>query len=233
MNNCGPASIAEVLSFWGINRTQGQVQDFTRADGNYGGMSPFGVPLYAQSLGMQSLLGVGATQGLVKALVSNGFPVIVSQWVSLDDHYGHYRPIEAYDDQRGIFISSDPYLGANHQISYDEFGKIWGNQHERFMVIYPPDHQALLNAVVASAGWDAKRAYQDDLVLQQYRLATGQDGPSGWGFRQGYNMTSLAWAQVQLGQYDAARDTLQQAAAQRTSPVLIDWIRAAIPAGAA
>src|SRR5260370_40734474 len=33
-NNCGPASVAEVLAYWGISRTQGEVQAVLRADGN-------------------------------------------------------------------------------------------------------------------------------------------------------------------------------------------------------
>src|SRR5581483_8315023 len=101
--------------------------------------------------GMNTLMGVGGSQQLVKSLVANGFPVNVSQWVSLTDHYGHYRPIEGYDDAKGVFIASDPYLGPNHQISYDEFGKIW-NTNNRFMVIFPTAKQPLLLAVLAANG---------------------------------------------------------------------------------
>lgn len=72
LNNCRPASVAEVLGYWGIDRSQGQVQAVLRADGNSRGMAPFGIPGYAKDLGMRALLGVEANQVLVKALVSNG-----------------------------------------------------------------------------------------------------------------------------------------------------------------
>jgi hypothetical protein len=94
-NNCGPASLAEVLAYWGISRTQGQIQAVLRVDGPTRGMTPYGVPGYARSLGMRALVGVDGTEALVKALISNGFPVIVSQQVSLTYRIGHYRPIEA------------------------------------------------------------------------------------------------------------------------------------------
>src|ERR671930_2157972 len=81
-NNCGPASLAEVLAYWGISRTQGQIQAVLRVDGPTRGMTPYGVLGYARSLGMQALMGVAGTEALVKALISNGFPVIVSQQVS-------------------------------------------------------------------------------------------------------------------------------------------------------
>src|SRR5262249_26589438 len=104
-NNCGPASVAEVLNLWGIQRTQGQVQAGLRADGNPYGMAPYAVPSYMDSLGMKALMGVGGDSQLVKALVNGGFSPIVSQWISLTNHYGHYRPIQSYDDNRGMFVS--------------------------------------------------------------------------------------------------------------------------------
>src|SRR5207237_3274421 len=51
-NNCGPASVAEVLAHWGITRTQYQVQLVLRADHSPSGMAPYGVPTYARSLGL-------------------------------------------------------------------------------------------------------------------------------------------------------------------------------------
>src|SRR5690348_6856186 len=50
LNNCGPASVAEVLDFWGIHKSQGEVQAVLRADGNPGGMAPFGMPAYLRAL---------------------------------------------------------------------------------------------------------------------------------------------------------------------------------------
>ncbi len=124
-NNCGPAAIAEVLAYWGISRTQSQVQAVLRVDGPSAGMTPYGVPTYARSVGLRALSGVGGTETLVKRLIAAGFPVIVHQVVSLSDLVGHWRPIEAYDDRQGIFTSSDPYLGPNHLIGYADFAQMW------------------------------------------------------------------------------------------------------------
>ncbi len=228
LNNCGPASVAEVLDYWGISRTQAQVQAVLRADGNSHGMAPFGVPAYTASLGMNTLMGVGGSQQLVKSLVANGFPVIVSQWVSLTDHYGHYRPIEGYDDAKGVFIASDPYLGPNHQISYDEFGKIW-NTNNRFMVIFPTAKQPLLLAVLAANGWDKKAAYQADLAkLQNFRQPLGSALGAYAGGRGGYSQLSLAWDQMELGNVDAANAALDAAIQQGAKQPTTDWIRQAI-----
>lgn len=225
LNNCGPSSVAEVLDYWGIHRTQGQVQTVLRADGNPFGMAPFGIPAYARSVGMSTLMGAGGSDALVKALVGGGFPVIVSQWVSLSDHYGHYRPIEAYDDSSGVFVSSDPYLGPNHAIGYDEFDKIWASNNNRFYVIYPPAKQAQLNAIVTSVGWDPTSAYMADVAVQQARLDAGQsNGPQGWGFRRGYSALMMAWDNLQLGDVPAAQRALTFALNAGASPLVTGWI---------
>jgi peptidase C39-like protein len=225
MSNCGPASVAEVLDFWGIHKSQGEVQAVLRADGNPNGMSPFGLPSYVRGLGMAALMGAGGNDALVKGLVSSGFPVIVSQWVSLSDHYGHYRPIEAYDDARGVFVSSDPYLGANHAIGYDEFDKIWASANNRFYVIYPPAMGPRLKAVITAQGWDPASAYMADIAVQQERLNSGQtNGPQGWAFRRGYAALTMAWDNLQLGDIPAAQRALNFARAEGASPIVTNWI---------
>ena len=232
-NNCGPASVAEVLRYWGVVRTQGQVQAVLRADGNPRGMVPYDVPAYARSLGLDALMGTRGDDGLVKALVANGFPVIVSQWVSTADHVGHYRPIEGFDDARGVFISADPYLGPNHQIGYEEFDQIWATNNGRFMVLYPPSKAPLLRSVLASAGWDRAAAYQADLAKLQRRLAQHQQPSDTYNrYWKGYSSLALAWDELQLAQFDSARASLNDAATQHANPVVVGWIAAEIAGGA-
>ena len=154
VNNCGPASVAEVLAFWGINRGQGDVQSVLRGDGNPYGMTPAGVPSYVASLGLDVVLGTGGTPDLVKELLRAGFPIIVNQTVSDTDLELHYRPIQGFDDGRGVFIASDPLIGPEYTISYTEFDHVWTYTGQRFMVIYPPNKVDALNAALAAGKWD-------------------------------------------------------------------------------
>ena len=223
-NNCGPASVAEVLGFWGIQRTQAQVQAVLRADNNPGGMGPYGVPAYARSLGLRALLGVEGTPALIKAFISNGLPVIANQWVSVSYHVRHYRPIQSYDDRTGVFVASDPYMGANYAISYRDFVQIWTVSNRRFMLLYPPARQPLVNAVLRSVGWNGSRAYRDDLLQQQARLRTSQSGQ-----RRGYGYLNLAWDELQLGRVAAARRALGQALRAGANPLDAGWIAHELP----
>ena len=227
-NNCGPTSVAEVLAYWGIERTQDQTKAVLRGDGNPYGMAPYDVPVYMRSLGMRGLVGVGGSERLVKALVGNGFPVIVSQYVSATDHVGHYRPIQSYDDAQGTFVSSDPYLGQGHTISYGEFNAIWQSTGRRFLVLYPPSKGPLLDAVLASVGWDMRASYTRDLARVQGQLLGRVADTTGYGSHRNYYL-SIAWDDLQIGRIDAARAAIKQALAAGANPITAGWITAQFP----
>ncbi|MBV8296533.1 MAG: C39 family peptidase [Acidimicrobiia bacterium] len=152
VNNCGPASVAEVLHFWGIDRTQNELQSILRPDDPYG-MTTVNLPGYVQSLGMKVMIGTSGSQPLMKALLANGFPLIANQMVSVTDGTFHYRAIDGYDDSKSAFISSDPLLGPDYPIPYDQFDTVWLATGRTFIVIYPPAQDALLQSVLASNSW--------------------------------------------------------------------------------
>lgn len=207
LNNCGPSSVAAVLAYWHIYRSEAQVATVLRADDSYWGMSPIDLPAYAQSLGMRALVGYAGTERLVKALIANGFPVIASQYVSSSDPIRHYRPIEAYNDRSGVFVSADPYLGAGHVITYGEFNAIWAESGYRFQVIYPPSLQLRLNAVLRSAGWNRTQAYAYAVRWEEQQMQTSAFQDTGsWIWYNGY--ADVAFDEAQLGQYRKAQAAL-------------------------
>ncbi len=152
VNNCGPASVAEVLHFWGIDRSQNELQSILRPDDPYG-MTTANLPGYIQSLGLKLMIGTSGSQPLMKALIANGFPLIANQMVSVTDGTFHYRAIDGYDDSKGAFISSDPLLGPDYPIPYDQFDTVWLATGRTFIVIYPPAQDAVLQSVLAANSW--------------------------------------------------------------------------------
>jgi len=63
-----------------------------------------------------------------------------------------------------------------------------------------------------------------DIAIQQARVNGGVGPPAGWSFRLGYSALTMAWDNLQLGDYAAAQRALDLAASQHTSPVLTGWI---------
>lgn len=202
LNNCGPASVAEVLDYWGVPRTQAQVAAVLRPDQPRYGMSLFGVPFYAQSVGMLATGGVGGSDRLIKAFVSNGVPVIVADLVSPIQRIRHFRPIDGYNDAGAYFTGSDPYLGPRHRISYASFDSLWAISGNRFVAIYPPAKRDLVNAILSSY-WNGPAAYQSWLAKVRQRTAKGRSQAWSWMER--------ADAQIHLGDLSGAQASLQQA----------------------
>lgn len=215
LNNCGPASIAEVLSYYGVQRSQAQVASVLRPDLPDYGMSLYGVPFYAESVGMKATGGIDGTAQLVKAFVANGLPVIVADMVSPTDHTRHFRPIDGYDDQAGYFIGSDPYLGPNHKISYADFDAIWTISTERWVVIYPPDKQPLVDSIVR-AYWSKSQAIQVGLQKAQERMAQQPRLPWTW--------LELADTQIDAGDLQGAAANIQKGS-QLGLPFEAHWLQ--------
>jgi predicted double-glycine peptidase len=231
-DNCGPASVAEVLAYWGIYKTQGQVQQVLRADGNPAGMVPYGIPQYARSLGLGHVIGTRGTDKLVKALVSQNIPVVVNQWVSSSYHVGHYRPIQGFDDEQSTFVSSDPFLGPGHTISYSEFDTIWQTNSQRFFLLYPMDKAQTVQTALDGVGWDMKAAYATDLAKLLHRKSTGDHANDGGSiYWAGHLNLALAWDYIVLGETGKAQQALDAATSQGANEVVLGWITNALEAG--
>ncbi len=223
-NNCGPATIAEVLAYWGIARTQGQVQSVLRVDGPVVGTTPYGVPAYARGLGLRTLMGVGGSPRLIKYLVQHRLPVIVHQTVGPSDNTGHWRPVEAYDDAAGVFVTNDTYLGAGYRLPYDVFARLWALRDNAFMVLYPPAYQAAVSASLSASGWRQVDAYQHDLALVKgYQVdVTPASAPASAA--TAYHYLAMAWDEAHLAHATEARTYLRQASLAGANPILVRWI---------
>jgi predicted double-glycine peptidase len=215
LNNCGPASIAEVLSFFGVQRTQAQVAAVLRPDLPAYGMSLYGVPFYAESVGMKATGEVAGSDQLIKAFVASGIPVIVSDQVSKTDATRHFRPIDGYDDQAGYFIGSDPYLGPNHQISYAEFDDIWRISANRWVAVYPPSMQDVVDMVMTRYGNHAQ-AVQAGLARAEQRAAQQPKLPWSW--------LELADMQIDAGNLQEAGPYIQKCS-QLGLPLEAHWLQ--------
>jgi hypothetical protein len=231
-NNCGPATLAEVLSYWGVGRTQSQVQAALRVDGPTAGMTAYGIPSYVRGVGLRALLGVGGTPLLVKELIASGLPVIVHQVVTLADPVGHWRPIEAYDDSRAYFVASDPYLGASHVIAYGDFSQMWALRGNMFVVLYPAAKAALLGRLLASVRWNKVAAYGHDLALIQSGGLDTRPAGTPASAAPAYLNLALAWDAAQMGRAAMARAYLRMAVAAGANPLQANWVGATIGSSA-
>ena len=151
LNNCGPASVVMALSTLGVDVDQETARLALRGPDWRRGMGPQSVgPWVGELYGLRSTWRNNGTNAVIKALISNGFAPMVTQW--MEDPWvsriAHWRAVAGYDDRTGAFYVNDPMRGRGVALTYEWFDKNWQQFSYRYMVIYRPEDEPLLRAIV-------------------------------------------------------------------------------------
>lgn len=215
-NNCGPATIAMNLSYFGSAIDQAQAGAVLRLSADDKNVSPYELVEYAQQQGYVSQRLVAGSTDLARTLIANGIPVLVETWHEdgPNDGMGHYRLLVGYDDasqtwtvfdsyDRTNLIAAEPYAGL--RFSYAEMDGLWKVFNRAFVLAYPPDRAARVDAILAAFGLSAETMQQAALAEAQAELAANPGDVYAW-FNQGSSLAALQ-------RYDEAAAAFDQASA--------------------
>lgn len=147
-NACGPASISEVLGYFGLKVAQADISRFTReSETSY--MSAQAIVTFAPLVGMEARLYANGTLDTVRSAIKNGLPIIALQsHITAEGRViPHWRVIVGYDDATQRTYLMDPLLGYV-TISYNDFNRVWADHRGQFAVMYPPKLSALIRKVI-------------------------------------------------------------------------------------
>lgn len=137
-NACGPASITQVLGYYGLNVRMEDVSRQTRPNEN-AYMTAHAIARFAPTVGMKAKLYTGGSLNVVRLAIQNGLPLIALQ--SYTNNAGrvipHWRVIVGYDDYYRQAYLMDPLLGYV-TMDYQDFSDVWARQQGQFAVMYPP-----------------------------------------------------------------------------------------------
>jgi hypothetical protein len=158
LNNCGPAAVVMALSTLGVDVSQETARLALRGTDVRRGMGPQGVgPWVKENWDLRSTWRNGGTVETIKTLVANGFAPMVTQWMQDPwvSRIAHWRTVRGYDDAKAVFYVNDSMLGNMVPLSYEWFGRNWQSFSYRYMVIYRPDDEKLLKAIMGPQVSDA------------------------------------------------------------------------------
>ncbi|MBN2388729.1 MAG: C39 family peptidase [Anaerolineales bacterium] len=191
-NYCGPANLTMALNFWGWSGNRDDVAAVIKPGRNEPGddfiergkydvnVMPYElVDFVNDETEFRALWRYGGTMELLRHLVANGYPVVVEKGHFDTDStgaytwMGHYQFVTGYDDADGTFLVQDTYHnGPNHLIAYEEFEQNWRAFNFLFYIVYPPEREVQLYALLGSWGdptWANRqaldRAIQDTQTL--------------------------------------------------------------------
>ncbi|MFN2520073.1 MAG: hypothetical protein ABR525_03395 [Candidatus Limnocylindria bacterium] len=181
LNNCGPASVVMALAAFDVAASQEVARLALRGPDLRRGMPSAGVdPWVREQFGLRSVVRTNGTNELMKRLLANGFTPIVTQWLEDPTRIAHDRLVRGYDDSMSAFLVNDPMKGAAVPLSYSWFATNWQAFNYSYFVIYRPEDEALLRAVIGD-DWNDRimraRTYERAKVE-----ARDQDSSAAWLF---------------------------------------------------
>ncbi len=205
-NNCGPATLAMNLSYYGWQGTQVDAAKFLKPDQEDKNVSPDQMVAYAQSVGYHALQRVNGTADLIKASLRAGVPVLVEKGFEPEADLGwmgHYELIVGFNDEKQEFIAMDSYMGPYQAVPYDQFEKYWRQFNRTYLVVYPDDKAEQVAQVLGDQLDDATMLAGALATAQQEAAAQPNDA-FAW-FNLGSTYAALQDWQNSATAYDRAR----------------------------
>ena len=213
-NNCGPATVAMAMSYFGSPIDQAQAGAVLRLSPDDKNVSPEELVAYAQNQGYVAALLVNGSTELARTLLSNGVPVLVETWHEdePDNGLGHYRLLAGYDDAQQNWIVYDSYdhtglIDGDHYLGlrmpYAKLDAWWKVFNRTYVLVYPPDLTPVVDAILAA--YHAEPATMWTAAAMQAQTELVADGNDAFAW---FNLGSSLAAQ---GRYDEAAAAFDQA----------------------
>lgn len=153
-NNCGPAALSMLLSYYGITISQDELGNELRPYQNPQGDNDdksVTVAELAEKSKDYSLIPYHRPNGnidLVKRFITYNMPILTRTLTKLEEDIGHYRVIKGYDDSNQQIIQDDSLQGKNLWYSYQNFESLWEKFNFEYLVLVPPDKKEIAEAIL-------------------------------------------------------------------------------------
>lgn len=146
-NNCGPANLAMLLSYWGWEGDQRDTRSFLRPnpDVDDKNVNPSEMVAFVETqTDLKALVRVAGDVEQLKQFIAAGFPILIEKGHDPPDDWwmGHYALLNAYDDTRKRFYSQDSLIMPDLPVPYEELASgDWRDFNYVYLIVYPPDKE--------------------------------------------------------------------------------------------
>jgi len=212
-NNCGPATLALYLRYYGWEGDQFDISDVikpTRDDRNVN-VDELVYFVRTRSGWLNAEFRVGGDLDILKKILAAGFPVMIEETFKTDRQYwpdddrwaGHYLLVTGYDDAAQQFTVHDSEIGPNQKLSYAELDKNWQSFNYVYIMAFPTEMQATLESVLGE-NWDVETNRQKALEASEKETRSDPENAYVW-FNYGTNLTYFERYNDAAAAYDTAR----------------------------
>jgi tetratricopeptide (TPR) repeat protein len=193
-NNCGPANLSMALSYWGWKGDQRDTAAYLKPNERDKNVMPYEMETFVEEkTDLKAIVRVGGDLELLKRFIAAGFPVLVEKGFEVPGHgwMGHYEVLSGYDDVKSRLTAQDSYIMPDLPVPYDELEAFWRNFDDIYLVIYPPEREA---EVLAILGLQTDEVYNYRYAAQKasddIATLTGRDLYFAW-YNRGTNLVKL------------------------------------------
>ncbi len=213
-NNCGPATLALYLRFYGWQGTQQEIADVVKPIPEDRNVNPDELVYYVRThvgwLGAEFRVGGDLT--LLKQLVAAGYPVMIEESFFFDTAYwpnddlwaAHYLLVTGYDDSAQTFTGQDSFHGPNQVISAATIDSYWQIFNRVYLLVYPTSNEPALKRILGD-NWDPDLNRQHALEIAKAETVSTPNNAYAW-FNLGSNLVYFERYGEAASAYDTARE---------------------------
>ncbi len=196
-NNCGPATLALGLRYYGWSGDQFTISELLKPDRGDKNVNVEELVYYVRTQAgwLNADFRVDGTIDQLKGLLAAGLPVIVEKGFILGagdgggGWAGHYLLLTGYDETRQVFVGQDTNPGAggpDRQISYAELDDGWRAFNRVYLVVYPAGEDARFQDLLGSDS-DPATNRAEAIETAQAEIEANPQDPYAW-FNLGTNL---------------------------------------------
>lgn len=214
INNCGPASLAMYLRYYGWEEDQYPIAELLKPLREDRNVNVEELVYYARTrVGwLRTEFRVGGDIELMKKFLAAGIPVMIEEGFSLDETYwpnddrwaGHYLLLTAYDDTAETFTAQDSYLGPDRQVAYGSMDKNWQAFNRVYILVYRPEQEETVRLILGE-DWDVDINRQNALETAKAETEADPQDAFAW-FNLGTNLVYFEEYGDAARAYDQARN---------------------------
>ena len=214
INNCGPATLAMYLRYYGWDGDQFTISDIIKPIPQDRNVNVEELDFFTRNYAgwLQTLYRVGGDIDTLKEFVAAGIPVMIEESFTFEEYYwpnddrwaGHYLLINGYDDQRQSFLSQDSYYGEDRWVSYEVVNSQWQSFNYVYIIVFLPEQETTVRSILGDQ-WDQDVNRQYALEKAQQETVDDPDNVFTW-FNLGSNLVYFGEYRDATNAFDKARE---------------------------
>lgn len=220
-NNCGPANLTQVLNFYQFDVNQGQVASVLKPNNEDRNVSPWQIAEYVNNhTNLRAAYYSGGTLDLLKQLIAAGIPVVIEKGYepntpNAEGWFGHYLTVFGYDDTTQKLNGMDTYLTPSNLArgfleDYAVIERYWQQFNYTFYLVYRPDQEAAVNAILGPAMQDAETMWRNAAARAETERTADPGNAFAW-FNLGTSLTELGLLTGDESYYQVAAQAFDEA----------------------